>query len=382
MFVNVLPDSVEEAIAFPRGTQNLVQCCGCGFVFNRSFSEEKVVYGADYHAERGHSTYYLQHIRRVADFIENVRPIQGQFVLEVACGDGEFLEEIVKREPGIAIGIDPSTTERTQGPLQMKKTLFDDSYLERMTCPVDLLINRHMIEHMLDPLEMLKRFRCVLAENGILYLETPRLDWILDQRAFFDFPYEHCTYYTDQFMPRLLNAAGFEIIAFEKSYDGQYFSICAKKCEVPTHVALAENEELRCVQESFSALLHTYSEVNRAEVLQSFCTETLQPAGAGCRISLNAADGIYLWGAAAKGVMCAVLLNQWPIAGLIDKNQYKAGKYIAGTGYPVLSPSQVKYPSVQGVIIENDAYTEEITAEVRKIDPNISVLSLSKLLGT
>lgn len=264
MFVNVLPDSVEEAIAFPRGTQNLVQCGGCGFVFNRSFSQEKVVYGADYHAERGHSAYYLQHIRRVADFIE----------------------------------------------------------------------------------------------------------------------YEHCAYYTDQFMPRLLNAAGFEIIAFEKSYDGQYFSICAKKCEVPTHVALAANEELRCVQESFSALLHTYSEVNCAEVLQSFCTETLQPAPAGCRISLNAADGIYLWGATAKGVMCAVLLNRWPIAGLIDQNQYKAGKYIAGTGYPVLSPSQIKYPSVQGVIIENDAYTEEITAEVRKIDPNISVLSLSKLLGT
>lgn len=379
VFVNVLLSSADEAKSCPRASQCIVQCDHCGFVFNFDFESQKVQYDAGYHAERGNSAYYQRHISHVLDFIESAKPFKGQYVLEVACGGGEFLTEVNQRGPKAAIGVDPSTAEFKKGSFCLKKLLFDETYLSQMSCPADILICRHMIEHILNPLDMLSKFRRALAADGILYLETPRLNWILENRAFFDFPYEHCAYYSDHFMEHLLKMVGFEITAIEHSYDEQYFSICAKKCEIKPISTIAEREDLYHVQQSCSRLTQTYMNANRSEVIQRFCTETLR-SGKPDLNPLFSSDGVYLWGAAAKGVMCANLLGNWSISGFIDKNSNKWGKYIPGTGHLVLAPSQIAYPIVRTIIVENDVYYTEIQDEIQKIDPRILTILLSELL--
>lgn len=379
VFVNVPLSNADEAKSCPRANQCIVQCDHCGFVFNFDFDPQKVQYDAGYHAERENSAYYQRHIDHTLDFIESVRPLRGQYVLEVACGNGEFLAEAVKRGPKEAVGVDPSASDLMEGPFRLKKDLFGEAYLSQMSCATDVLINRHMIEHILNPLDMLAQFHRALADDGILYLETPRLNWILENHAFFDFPYEHCAYYSDHFMEHLLKIAGFEIAAIEHSYDEQYFSICAKKCETQPASTIAEREDLYYLQQSCSRLMQTYTSVNRPEVIQRFCAETLR-SGKPDRNTFFVPDGVYLWGAAAKGVMCANLLDNWLIAGFIDGNSYKWGKYIPGTGHLILAPSQISYPNIKTVIVENDVYYTEIQDEVRKLDPRILIILLSDLL--
>ena len=380
VFVNVHAESGAKAKTFPQGTQDLVQCLDCGFVFNRKFEPEKVIYDTNYHAERGCSSYYLRHIKHIVNFIEAARPLHDKFILEVACGSGEFLQETVTRGPQKAIGVDPSAFGETDGTLIMHRTLFNKAYLKSMDRPVDILISRHMIEHILDPVGMLGLFNQALAEGGMLYLETPRLDWILENKAFFDFPYEHCAYFSDSVMERMLKACGFEIIARENSYGGQYFSICAKKCGGQVSIEPAHGEKVAQEQARFSALLDTYLAINQAKKVRGFCTETLVSVMPDTKPATLSHHGLYLWGASAKGVMCANLLDQWPIAGLIDKNAYKQGTFIPGTGHQVLSPSEITYEHVKTIIVENDVYQEEIQREVRKIDPRILVYSLSALI--
>lgn len=380
VFVNVLLSSADEARFCPKGKQRIVQCDYCGFVFNCDFEPEKVLYGSDYHADRGESDYYQRHISHVLDFIESVKPLKEQRVLEVACGNGEFLAKSVKRGPKAAVGIDPSAPGLAEGPFCLKNVLFDETYISQMSCPADVLFNRHMIEHIQNPLDMLSRFHQALADDGILYLETPRLNWILENQAFFDFPYEHCAYYSDYFMVSLLTMAGFEIAAAEYSYDEQYFSICAKKRNAKPVFAQAEEENLLYIRRSCSGLMHTYTSINRPEVTQHFCTEMLRSGEPDLNPPSILSEGVYFWGAAAKGVMCANLLGNWPIAGFIDKNPYKWGKYIPGTGHLVLAPSQINYPMIKTVIVENDVYYTEIRNEVQKIDPRILTISLSELL--
>lgn len=87
-------------------------------------------------------------------------------------------------------------------------------------------------------------------------------------------------------------------------------------------------------------------------------------------------SGVYLWGAAAKGVMCANLLHGVHIEGCVDKNPFKQGKFVPGTGYPVISPTDITFPTVRAVLVENDVYLEEIQLEVMKLDPRIQVYSL------
>lgn len=379
VFVNVPLSSADEAKSCPRGNQRIVQCDHCGFVFNSDFEPKKVLYDFDYHAERGNSAYYQRHIGHTLDFIESVRPLKGQYVLEVACGNGEFLAEAVKRGPKEAVGVDPSTSDFKEGSFCLKKLLFEETYLSHMSCPADILISRHMIEHILDPLDMLSKFHRALSADGILYLETPRLDWILENHSFFDFPYEHCAYYSDHFMEHLLKIAGFEIAAIEHSYDGQYFSICAIKCEAKPVSTRAERKDLHYVQQSCCRLMQIYTNVNQPGVIQRFCTETLRSDKSDLNTSF-VPDGVYLWGAAAKGVMCANILDNWPITGFIDRNSYKWGKYIPGTGHLVIAPSQIAYPIVKTVVVENDVYYTEIQDEVNKIDPRILTILLSELL--
>ena len=161
------------------------------------------------------------------------------------------------------LGVDPSVQIHREGRIKFDAQLFDEAYLPQIPPDLVLLISRHMIEHVVNPLEMLRLFARALPENGVLYLETPRLDWILDQGAFFDFGYEHCTYFTDGFMKRLLAAAGLQAIVMEESYQGQYFSICAKRC---TQVAVGEKgglkpapqEELLQTQRGFSRVRQAY----------------------------------------------------------------------------------------------------------------------------
>lgn len=312
--------------------------------------------------------------------IDSVEPIKDKFVLEVACNSGEFLENLIKYAPQAAIGVDPSAPEKDAKPLVLQRTFFDEEYLKKMSCPVDILINRHMIEHMQSPLKMLRLFRRSLSEKGILYLETPRLDWILEHRAFFDFSYEHCAYYSDEFFVRLLSTAGFKIAKMSTSYSGQYFSIIAKKTVPCPGLISADGLELEKIRKAFSKLNDFYSSIRLPESFQQAYTEIEKRNG---RIRLSDSlrpSGVYLWGAAAKGVMCANLLRGWRIEGFIDKNPQKQHKFIPVTGHPVLAPSEISFDKVKMICVENEVYFSEICDEVEQIDPRIKTVMLDDLL--
>lgn len=180
----------------------------------------------------GDSVVYRTHLDNVCRLIQKTIPQQQGTALEVGCGTGEFLRVL---EPCVGqqlslLGVDPSVQPHQDGRIRFDSYLFDKAHLPQIPSDLVLLISRHMIEHVVNPLEMLRLFACALPDNGVLYLETPRLDWILEQGAFFDFGYEHCAYFTDDFMRRLLAAAGFQILAWKTSYENQYFSIFATRC--------------------------------------------------------------------------------------------------------------------------------------------------------
>lgn len=79
--------------------------------------------------------------------------------------------------------------------------------------------------------------------------------------------------------------------------------------------------------------------------------------------------------------MCCNLLDGGRILGCIDKNPFKQGKFIPGTGHKVIAPMDVTYEKAPYILVENDVYFEEIEKEAKKIDERIQVSSLNELLG-
>lgn len=375
-FENRLCESELQARSAGCGTQSMTLCRHCGFVFNCAFDSKNVIYGDGYHAERGGSAYFKQHLKNTAEQINSACALEGKQILEVACGTGEFLQVIGAYKPRTCIGVDPSAEENDT----IRRMLFDEAYLQQYSDPVDILISRHMIEHIENPLEMLRLFGKALPEAGTLYLETPRLDWILDHHVFYDFSYEHCSYYTDGFMTRMLSAAGFSLVEMKPSFGGQYFSILARKVGSDTELVLAGEDELKRVKLKSKETEVAYLSAREQFSALSTCTGTERKGGTPLRNSPLTA-GVYLWGAAGKGVMCCNLLGGERILGCIDKNPFKQGKFVPGTGQKVIAPANVTYEKVPCILVENDVYFEEIEKEAREIDARIQVFSLNEQLG-
>lgn len=378
-FENWLCDSEILAKQSGCGTQNMTQCQHCGFVFNSAFEAKNVIYGSGYHIERSASEYYRQHLENVAKQINSASTITGKHVLEVACGTGEFLRLISGYRPKTCIGVDPSAN-KPQENCMIRRTLFDETYIKKYSDPIDILISRHMIEHIENPLAMLQIFAQALPKNGILYLEMPRLDWILEHRVFYDFSYEHCSYFTDEFMARLLSAAGFSLLEMVPSFDGQYFSMIATKNRISSEILPAGLDTISRIKREFCKTRETYDTVRKRFLTHiiyknNACKEDTSLQGSSC------AKKVYLWGAGGKGVMCCNLLAGDCILGCVDKNPFKQGKFIPGTGHPVLAPANISYEKANCILVENDVYFDEIEQEACKIDTRFRVLSLNRILG-
>ena len=65
----------------------------------------------------------------------------------------------------------------------------------------DVVISRHVIEHVPDPVALLKTVRLALvgSPHARVYFETPDVTWILKNRVIWDLFYEHCSLFTPDF---------------------------------------------------------------------------------------------------------------------------------------------------------------------------------------
>ena len=59
----------------------------------------------------------------------------------------------------------------------------------------------------------------------------------------------------------------------------------------------------------------------------------------------------------------------------------KQGKFIPGTGRPVLAPADISFETVSCILVENDVYLDEIKRQTAEIDTRSPVASLNLVLG-
>ncbi|MHB8511328.1 MAG: class I SAM-dependent methyltransferase [Actinomycetota bacterium] len=94
-------------------------------------------------------------------------------LLDVGCGTGAFLERMRDRGWSV-IGIEPDSTAaesaRARG-LDVRCTGIEDAELEDHS--FDAITMSHVIEHVSDPVETLRRCNTLLSTNGRLVIVTP-----------------------------------------------------------------------------------------------------------------------------------------------------------------------------------------------------------------
>jgi SAM-dependent methyltransferase len=102
-----------------------------------------------------------------------------QHVLDVGCGSGhglKFIKDQIRDCEIFGIESSKECCEILQSDkigASIVTTDFDSDWTDKYHNKFDLVILRHVIEHMLNPVKTLKKIRNVISKNGVIYFATP-----------------------------------------------------------------------------------------------------------------------------------------------------------------------------------------------------------------
>ena len=87
-----------------------------------------------------------------------------------------------------------------------------------------------------------------------------------------------------------------------------------------------------------------------------------------------------IWGAGAKGATALHALDPdaTAIAAAIDLNPRKHGRYVPGTGHPILAPAQLQGIGPRSMLIANGNYAPEVRQALHALGQSADVLVLDE----
>ena len=329
IFQNRMYDSIEEAVACPKGNIRLVEDLETGLVYNSAFCPDLMTYDGNYQNEQAISPVFQQHLEIVSTTVK--RTMGQKRLVEVGCGKGYFLEMLLSKGFDVT-GFDP--TYEGINP-KIRRQYFSADVVEQ----AEGIILRHVLEHIQNPIGFLEQLKVANGGNGKIYIEVPCFEWICENRAWFDIFYEHANYFRLADFDRMFG----KVIESGRIFGGQYIYVIAE----------------------LSSLKIPKIDINSRVVFPS-------------NFSINFSDNkvgeknqTVIWGGSSKGVIFSLLKSRagYPISTVIDINPAKQGKFLPGTGLQVQSPAVAIENMQKGtaVYVMNSNYLDEI----KKMSGNI-----------
>lgn len=358
VFCNVLWDSKEHAANAAKGDVELVCCKGCGLIYNSAFDASKVEYAPNYENALHFSKSFQAFATQLANGLVERHKLSGKKVAEIGCGDGYFLQQMVAAGVAGGIGFDPSMDRNDKRSFVHAGVEIIPETFEVGNLPThfDLVICRHVLEHLRDPLSLLYGIRDAIGERpSALYFEVPNTTWILESGSLWDFIYEHYTYWTAPTLETLFATGGFHQYETSTGFGDQFLMIEAS------------------AGDRFCGPAHTEDSVERM-------ITTCQRFGESAKRHLNlwqdeltalfdAGRKVVIWGAGSKGItfVNAVQAARQAVDCLVDVNPRKLGKYVSGSGHPILAREYLVELQPDVVIIPNAHYKKEIGEDLSRL---------------
>lgn len=311
------------------------RCPGCGFVqIDPVFSE---AFYEDYVMTVSHSAQMRDYQQTQAtDFVGRFA-LNGRRVVEVGCGDGNYLEYL--RAAGARVtGTEPSAPFRA---LALRRGLtIHSGYVGAGSPapegPYDAFATRQVLEHVPDPRDFLIGIRKSLVPGGVGLVEVPSLEQALDAHRFYDFFPDHLNYFSARTLRLALELAGFEVAETQRGMNGE-FNVAL--------VRVAPEFEFNDFDSKVASLLGEL----RAWVDQ------------------HQAQGrkVAAWGAGGKGLSAMAVAGLRNLAYVVDSDPHKHGRLTPVTRFPIVPPERLREEPVDALVLTALAYKQEILDDLR-----------------
>jgi SAM-dependent methyltransferase len=326
---------------------------------------------SDYAYFSSFSDSWLEHARRYAEaMVERFGLGAEHRVLEIASNDGYLLRWF--HDKGIPVlGIEPAANvaaaaEARGIPTRIRffgEAAATDLVEEGFTA--DLLVGNNVLAHVPALNDFCRGLATILAPEGILTLEVPHLQRLVEGNQFDTIYHEHFSYFSLGTAKEILGRHGLVVFDVE---------------ELPTHggsLRLYARQAARDAPETTGAVSDVLAReaelgYRDLDLYRRFAEEVRRTKRSLLRFLLNAKEEgatVVGYGAPAKG---NTLLNYCGIGTdfveyTVDRSPHKQGRYLPGTRIPIHPPERIAETRPDYVWILPWNLTEEITHQMALI---------------
>ena len=232
---NQLLETPRAARSVRRKDIVLIQCAACGLIFNSTFDARQIEYEQGYDNRQSFSPAFRRHMADLAAELVTCHNLRGKRILEVGCGQGDFLTLICEQAGMRGVGYDSAY----RGPRTRLggRVRFFDRYVEAsdISAHFDVVVCRHVVEHIGAIGGFLTELAAIAETCGaaVTVIETPNFEWTAENACFWDVFYEHCNYFTRPSLAYLCRRAGFSIARQRLAFGGQYQVLADDSANLP-----------------------------------------------------------------------------------------------------------------------------------------------------
>jgi 2-polyprenyl-3-methyl-5-hydroxy-6-metoxy-1,4-benzoquinol methylase len=350
VFCNLLFTSQKEALECKKGDIKLAFCKNCGHIFNAAFDPNLIDYTQVYENPLEYSPRFQAYSKALANLLIQRYALHEKDIISIGCGKGFFLSRLCEFGNNRGVGFDPSIKEADQLDVSKKIKLIKDYYSEQYAnYPCDLVVCRHVLEHIYNPknfLQMLHKTLSILPDVSVFF-EVPNALNIFKNFFIWDIIYEHYSYFTPSSLARLFTLSKFSISDISEFFESQFLGINATL----NQSFVSEFSEQRDQIDQIALCIARF-----AETYNGIVDEWKH------KLEQRKADEqrVVIWGTGSKGVSFLNTVKNSHIEYAVDINPEKQGKYVAGTAQRIVSPHFLKTYNPNLVVVMNPIYKQEI----------------------
>jgi len=339
--------SAGEALGMARLPLEFVRCIACGHIFNAAFDGPASCPAAPGRVFNQGAQWARFKRESAAEVLRRLPPIP--VVVEAGCGDGTFLDLLAKgRRGGRFIGFEPQASPPAGATrLELRPEAFDAAVHLGELEP-DLVISRHVLDRLADPLAYLQHMAMAascLGQGPLVYVEVPCADQALAAARTQDFCYERRSQFTTASFCRMLDASGARLETLGHAYNREVVYAFAR---------LVARGEPVC---RGLAALEFFDAAARGRDRIAAQLEALGRSG----------KRVAVWGGAGSpaGFLNAHGIDRERFPVVVDSDAAREGSYVAGTGQIVRFRDWLLDHPVDVVVVACQWRAQDIHREIR-----------------
>jgi len=342
------PTSCGKAQNMPLHPLDYVQCPRCTHIWNRSFSYESIPYTSNPNRMFNNGLIWQGHLSNTKDLLLSQLP-KNPTVIDIGCGEGHFVRGLSQAPEvqGRFMGFDPSATSESGLGVE-----FYPYYFEPLTdipgYSPDLLIMRHVLEHLLDPaafIDQLAWGASKIDKPVRLFAEMPCVDRMIQSKRLVDFFYEHPSQFTTRSFTTLMEQGG-RILDLAHGYDGEVIYGLIE-LQVPKQYLQTANESEDFYKQAF--------------ISKSQIKAQLQNL-------IDTGKKVAIWGGTGKAAAFIHYFeaNANDFSLVVDSDEDKVGTFVPKTGQLIQYRDVLKEQKVDVLIIPPQWRAKDILAEMEQ----------------